>query len=336
MCSERDLVKKNIDELLQYPSLLGLKNLSATEINQLLDQASAIKELFSRPIKQVPALRGKTIANLFFEPSTRTRISFEQAIKKLGASSLNVSIAQSSVKKGESLLDTVRNIEAMGVDALVVRHASAGVPEFIARNCNVPVICAGDGFNEHPTQGLLDIFTMREKKGDLAGKKVTIVGDILHSRVARSNIWGLRALGADVTLCGPSSLIPDAFKDYCTVNYRLEEAIENADFINVLRVQFERQKSGFFPTTREYREFYGLTTERLKYAKEDVTILHPGPINRGVEIDSDVADGSKNVILDQVLNGVVVRMAVLYCYVMGLEKNPPKNNLYTEDKVGNG
>ena len=307
--------------MLKAKDLLGLRGLDKQEILLILEQAFAFKELFSRPHKQVPALRGKTIVNLFFEPSTRTRNSFDRAVKTLGASVINIAVAQSSVKKGETIIDTVKNIEAMGIDALVVRHENAGVPKMIADNVECPVINAGDGFHEHPTQGLLDIFTMVEKKGDLEDKKITIIGDVLHSRVARSNIWGLNKLGAEVTVCGPSSLIPAKIaKMGCKVEYDLDKAIKDADFLNILRVQFERQNAGFFPTTREYRNYFGVTKERLKNAKDDVIILHPGPMNRGIEIDSDVADGEKNVILEQVLNGVVVRMAVLYLLISGGEK----------------
>ncbi len=302
--------------MLNQPHLLGLKEMSLVDIETILKQALSFRELFSRPIKQVPVLRGKTIVNLFFEPSTRTRTSFEQAIKMLGASSMTISASTSSMTKGETLLDTVKNIEAMGVDALIIRHEHGGVPKYVADRVSIPVINAGDGTNEHPTQALLDMFTMQEKKGYIHGKKVTLIGDIVHSRVARSNIWGLNTLGAHVTVCGPSSLLPQEIgKMGCTVEYDLDKAIREADFLNILRVQFERQHAGFFPTTREYRTFFGVTKERLKKAKRDVIIMHPGPMNRGIEIDSEVADGPHNVILDQVLNGIAVRMAVLYLLV---------------------
>jgi aspartate carbamoyltransferase catalytic subunit len=308
------------DYVLKTKDLLGLREVDAQDIHSILEQAFAFKELFTRPVKQVQALRGKTIVNLFFEPSTRTRNSFDRAIKTLGATSINIAVAQSSVKKGETIIDTVKNIEAMGIDALIVRHKNAGVPRMIADNVSVPVINAGDGFHEHPTQALLDMFTMQEKKGDLKGKKITIIGDVLHSRVARSNIWGLNKMGAKVTICGPSSLIPaDIAQMGCKVENNLEKAIAQADFLNILRVQFERQNAGFFPTTREYRTFFGITQERLERAKDDVVILHPGPMNRGIEIDSEVADGEHNVILEQVLNGVAVRMAVLYLLITGGE-----------------
>jgi aspartate carbamoyltransferase catalytic subunit len=304
--------------VLKNKDLLGLKDLEEKEIRLIIEQAFAFKELFSRPVKLVPALRGKTIVNLFFEPSTRTKNSFDRAIRTLGANVINIALAQSSLKKGETVLDTVKNIEAMGVDAIVVRHTNAGIPKLIADNVDVPVINAGDGFHEHPTQGLLDIYTMQDKKGDLKDKKITIVGDILHSRVARSNIWGLTKLGAKVTVCGPGTLIPSYAEQMgCKIELDLDKAIHDADFLNILRVQFERQNSGFFPTTREYRKFFGVTQERLDKAKKDIIVLHPGPINRGIEIDTEVADGKNNVILEQVLNGIAVRMAVLYLLIAG-------------------
>lgn len=303
---------------LEYQDLLGLRFLSAESIRLILEQAKSLKELLSRRHKQVPTLRGKTLVNLFFEPSTRTRMSFEMACKLIGAGSMTINIAHSSLTKGESLFDTVKNLEAMGIDGVIIRHPNGGAPHFVARHLSIPVINAGDGFNEHPTQGLLDIFTMMESKGDVKGKKVLILGDIAHSRVARSNIWGLRKLGAEVYVCGPPTLIPAGIEALgVTVVPYLDAVLDRMDFINVLRVQFERQKIGYFPSIREYRRLYGITDERLKKAKPDVLVLHPGPVNRGTEIDSSVVDGSRNVILDQVTNGVAVRMAVLYLLFAG-------------------
>jgi len=298
----------------KHKDLLGLKDLTAEEITFVLDQAKSFKEVLQRPIKQVPALRGKTIVNLFYEPSTRTRTSFDTAAKMLGAGTNNLSIANSSVKKGETLIDTVKNLEVMGIAGIVIRHGNAGAPHLVAQNVDIPVINAGDGFNEHPTQGLLDIYTMQEKKGDLKGKQVVIVGDIAHSRVARSNAWGLLKLGAEVTFVAPPTLIP---KDVETIgvktSYDLDAVIGKADIINILRMQLERQQGDVFtPSKREYNKLYGLTAERMRRAKKDVIVLHPGPMNRGVEIDTEVADGPHNVILEQVMNGVAVRMAIIF------------------------
>ncbi|MDD4527130.1 MAG: aspartate carbamoyltransferase catalytic subunit [Candidatus Margulisbacteria bacterium] len=299
--------------MFEHNNLLGLKYLSATEIKEILEQATFFKQLFNRPVKQVPTLKNKTLVSLFYENSTRTKGSFDMAIKMLGAGSLNFAVSNSSVSKGETLVDTVKNLASMGVDGIIVRHSMAGVPEMIANNINIPVINAGDGFNEHPTQALLDMFTMIEQKGYIEGKKVTIIGDIKHSRVVRSNIWGLSKLGAEVTVCGPASLIPHGIEQMgCRVVHNVDDAIKDADFINVLRIQFERQRSNYFPSVREYYHEYGITPARVKRAKEDVLIMHPGPMNRGVEISTEVADGPYNVILEQVSNGVAVRMAVLY------------------------
>ncbi len=298
---------------LRSKHLLGLKELTAAEINLILDTAESMKEVLSRPIRSVPALQGKMITTLFYEPSTRTRSSFETAAKMLSASTNSVTTQASSIVKGETLIDTVKNLEAIGVNAIIIRHNMAGAPHLIAKNIKGSVINAGDGYNEHPTQALLDMFTMREKKGSLKGKKVVIVGDILHSRVARSNTWGLLKLGASVTLAGPPTLMPKGIEDTgVKVSYDLDEAVKDADFINVLRIQLERQQKGLFPSILEYHKLFGITEERLKLAKKDVTVMHPGPINRGVEISSEVADGPRNVILDQVTNGVAVRMAVLF------------------------
>jgi len=293
--------------------LLGLRELSAEEIRLVLQTAESFREISLRPIKKVPALRGKTVVNLFFEPSTRTRTSFELAAKRLSADIVNIAAASSSLSKGETVLDTVRNLEALKVDILVIRHAAAGVPHLIARQASSSVINAGDGAHEHPTQALLDLFTIQEKKGRIAGLNVCIVGDIAHSRVARSNIWGLTKLGAQVTVCAPPTLLPTQIERLgVTVNHQLDEAIRDADVVMLLRIQHERQEAQLVPSLREYRLRYGLDRERLKQAKPEVLIMHPGPINRGVELDSSVADGPYSVILNQVTNGLAVRMAVLY------------------------
>ncbi len=307
---------------LKSKDLLGLKELSLQEINQILDTAESMKEVLSRPMRNVPALSGKIVTSLFYEPSTRTRTSFETAAKLLSASVNSISVAVSSVIKGETIVDTAKNLEAIGTNAIIIRHSMAGAPHLIAKNTSCSVINAGDGYNEHPTQALLDIFTMRQKKGSLKGKKVVIVGDILHSRVARSNTWGLLKLGASVTLVGPPTLIPKGIEATgAKVSYNLDEAIRDADFINVLRIQLERQQKGLFPSILEYHELYGITMKRLAKAKNDVVIMHPGPINRGVELSSDVADSNKSVILDQVSNGVAVRMAILFLLLGGRGKN---------------
>ena len=293
--------------------LLGLEGMPKEDLTLILDTATSFREVLERPIKKVPTLQGKTIVNLFFESSTRTRISFELAERRLSADVLNFSADISSVKKGETLKDTARNIEVMKVDMVVVRHAAAGVPLFLSRVLNANIINAGDGAHEHPTQGLLDIYTLREKFGTLDGVRVCIVGDISHSRVALSNIHGLKTLGAQVSVCGPKTLIPrDIEKMGVKVYHDIDEAIGQADVLNVLRIQLERQSKGLFPSLREYHVFYGITRERLQRAQRDITIMHPGPINRDVEISADVADGEHSVILQQVLNGVAVRMATLY------------------------
>ena len=293
--------------------LLGLRELSTEEIRLLLETAESFREISLRPIKKVPALRGKTVVNLFFEPSTRTRTSFELAAKRLSADIVNIATHGSSLSKGETVLDTVRNLEALKVDLFVIRHAAAGAPHLIARRTHVPVINAGDGAHEHPTQALLDLFTIQEKKGRIAGLRVAIIGDIAHSRVARSNIWGLTKLGAHVTVCGPPTLIPPQIEQLgVQVAHRLEEAMAEADVLMLLRIQHERQERHLIPSLREYRLRYGIDRERLARAKTDVLIMHPGPVNRGVELDSAVADGPHSVILDQVTNGLAVRMAALY------------------------
>ncbi|MDZ7370747.1 MAG: aspartate carbamoyltransferase catalytic subunit [candidate division KSB1 bacterium] len=292
--------------------LLGLEGVPAKDITLILDTAENLKSILDRPIPKVPTLRGITVVNLFFENSTRTRISFELAEKRLSADTINFSAAGSSVKKGETLKDTVRNIEAMKIDMIVVRHSAAGVPYFLTQCTDAVIINAGDGRHEHPTQALLDMMTLREKWGTLKGKKVAIIGDIRHSRVAGSNIRGLKTMGAEVMVCGPRTLIPPGIKEFgVEVTYRLDEAIEWADALNVLRIQLERQEKGLFPSIREYHNEYGITRERIARAKKELIIMHPGPINRGVELDADVADSDASIILDQVTNGVAVRMAVL-------------------------
>ena len=298
--------------------LVGLEYLSREQITAILDTAEPFKEVSERPIKKVPALRGKTIVNLFFEASTRTRISFEFAEKRLSADTVNVQAAGSSVSKGETLVDTARNLEAMRIDMVVIRHGASGAASFLGDRIRSNVINAGDGKHEHPTQGLLDLLTLRDRFGKIAGLKVCIVGDVLHSRVARSNIWGLTKLGAEVAVCGPPTLMPSHVHELgVTVFRRVEEAIEWADALNVLRLQLERMQAGFIPSLREYNRVFGVTTEKLARAPKDLLILHPGPMNRGVEIDSDVADGAHSVILPQVTNGVAVRMAVLYLLAGG-------------------
>ncbi|HDQ44024.1 MAG TPA: aspartate carbamoyltransferase catalytic subunit [bacterium] len=298
--------------------LLGLEGVTCEEITLFLDTAASFKKVLERPIPKVPTLRGKTVVNLFFEPSTRTRISFELAEKRLSADSVNFTSAGSSVKKGETFKDTARNIEAMKIDTVVVRHGSAGAPHYLSRCVDASIINAGDGAHEHPTQALLDMMTIRERLKSLEGLKVVIVGDIEHSRVARSNIHGLKTMGAAVGVCGPSTLLPrEIEKMGVTVYPHIEDAMAEADVLNVLRIQLERQERGLFPSAREYRMLFGITRARVEAAGRPVTILHPGPINRGVEIDSDVADSEASVILEQVTNGVAVRMAVLYLLAGG-------------------
>jgi aspartate carbamoyltransferase catalytic subunit len=301
---------------LRHKDLLGLANLTADEIDLILRTAEPFKKLFTRSIKKVPTLRGKTVAMLFYEPSTRTRTSFELAATRLSADVLNLSVASSSVQKGESLMDTALNLEAMKVDFIVLRHSVSGAPDLLAKGVRAHVVNAGDGNHEHPTQGLLDLYTIRERKKKLQGLNVAIIGDVLHSRVARSNIWGLTKLGANVRLCGPATLVPSemrtAFGERVEVTYNMKEALDGADVAYVLRLQLERQQEHLFPSLREYHEFYGLDTKKLSWAKKDCMVMHPGPMNRGVEIASNVADGPQSVILDQVTNGIAVRMATLY------------------------
>ena len=309
---------------LNRKDLLGIEDLSVEEINLILDTAETFRDINQRRIKKVPTLRGKTIINLFFEASTRTRTSFEIAGKRLSADTINISASTSSVVKGETLIDTANNLEAMAPDVIVIRHPSSGAPHKIARHVNSAVINAGDGAHEHPTQALLDALTIRQKKGKLAGLKVAIIGDVLHSRVARSNAYLLSKLGAHVVLAGPNTLLPRGFeKQFAqaegSVQFaeNINDAIADADVVMMLRIQLERQSGGFFPSLKEYSIHYGLNLKRLSLAQPDAIVLHPGPINRGVEIESDVADGPYSVILNQVANGVAVRMAVLYLLAGG-------------------
>jgi len=293
--------------------LLDIESLTAEEIAIVLDTARAFKAVGERAIKKVPALRGKTVINLFIEPSTRTRISFELAAIRLSADVINFTAEASSLKKGETLKDTARNLEALNADIIIIRHSATGAPHFLSRFLKGSVVNAGDGAHEHPTQALLDTFTIREKRGHIAGLNVTILGDILYSRVARSNIWALLKLGANVTLCGPSTLVPKVFEQLgCKVTYNVDEAIRDADIINLLRIQHERQRKTMFPSIGEYTTLFGLNKARLAKTKPDVLIMHPGPINRGVEIDSEIADCGRSVILEQVTNGLAVRMATLF------------------------
>ena len=293
--------------------LLGLCGMSKYDIQLILDTATTFREVLERPIKKVPTLQGKTIVNLFFESSTRTRISFELAERRLSADVVNFSVAGSSVAKGETLKDTARNIEAMKIDMVVIRHLSPGSAHFLSRVVNANIINAGDGTHEHPTQALLDMYTIREKFGTIQGLHVCIVGDISHSRVALSNIYGLQTMGAKVSVCGPKTLIPKNIEKLGVKVYsKIDEAIKDVDILNVLRIQLERQDCTFFPSLREYHNYFGITKERIEKSNKKITIMHPGPINRDVEISADVADSSDSVILQQVLNGVAVRMAVLY------------------------
>ena len=293
--------------------LLDLYDLSRDEILHILNTAEEFKKVSQRNVKKVPALRGRTVVNLFVEPSTRTRVSFELAEQRLSADIINMNADVSSFRKGETLLDTLKNIQALQADIVVIRHQATGAPNFLARELNMGVVNAGDGAHSHPTQALLDILTIREKKGRIEGLNVVIVGDILHSRVARSNVWGLIKLGANVTFAGPATLVPREFEKIgVRVCHNLKDALAEADVINLLRIQLERQQRGYFPSLGEYSRFFGIHPETLRYIKRDALIMHPGPINRGVEIDSAVADGPQSVILEQVTNGLAVRMAVLF------------------------
>lgn len=293
--------------------LLGLNGIPREDIQLILDTARTFREVLERPIKKVPTLQGKTIVNLFYENSTRTRISFELAQKRLSADTINFSTSTSSTKKGETFKDTVRNIEAMKVDMIVVRHQSAGVPHYLTKISNANIINAGDGLHEHPTQGLLDMYSINEKLGRLEGLNVCIVGDVAHSRVALSNIFGLKTMGANISVCGPATMIPYGIEKLgVKIYHKIEDAIKNNDVLNVLRIQLERDAGRRIPSLREYHQYFGITTERINKYNSEILILHPGPINRGVEISSEVADGPFQIILDQVTNGVAVRMAVLY------------------------
>jgi len=299
--------------VLNKKDLLGIKELAVEEINLILDTAAGFKDVLGRDIKKVPTLRGKTAVNLFFEPSTRTRTSFELAAKRLSTDVINFSVPTSSVVKGESLIDTALTVQALGADFIIIRHSSAGVPHLLAKKLRASVINAGDGTNEHPTQALLDAFTIREKKGKIEGLDIAIVGDIMHSRVAKSNIYSLTKLGAKVRLIGPPTLIPKEIEDIgVRVFHNMEDGLKNVDVVMMLRIQMERQGKGFFPSTEEYSKNWGLTPERLSLAKGDAIVMHPGPMNRGIEIASEIADGPQSVILEQVTNGLAVRMAVMY------------------------
>lgn len=306
----------------KHKSLLDLQDLTKEEIEMVLETAKSFKEVSAREVKKVPALRGKTVVMLFFEPSTRTRASFELAAKRLSADTINIASSTSSQTKGESVLDTARNIEAMNVDAIIVRHSSSGVPQILSEHMDASIINAGDGCRAHPTQALLDMFTIQEKLGKIKGLNVAIIGDIRHSRVARSNIWGLTKLGANVTVCGPSTLMPFGIGQLgVTVDYDLENVIRTNDVLMPLRIQLERQQEKFLPSIREYAKKFGITKAKLKNAKKNVLIMHPGPTNRGIELSAEVADGEYSVILDQVTNGVAVRMAILYL-LLGAKGKP--------------
>jgi aspartate carbamoyltransferase catalytic subunit len=307
------LIRKGKQFQWQHKHLLGLRDLSAEEITYILDTAKGFEQISTRSVKKAPPLRGKVVCNLFFEDSTRTRNSFALAASRLSADVIEFTEKASSVSKGETLLDTARNLEAMGIDIVVIRHNAGGAPKFLSRNINACVINAGDGFCEHPTQGLLDVYTIRRHKGTLEGLKIAVVGDIAHSRVARSCLWAMTKLGAEVIFVGPPTLMPAQVDQLpVSVSYSLDEVIEKVDVINMLRIQFERLGGNPFPSVREYSHYFGLTVERMKRAKPDILVMHPGPINRGLEMESEVADGSNSVILEQVKNGLAVRMAVLF------------------------
>jgi aspartate carbamoyltransferase catalytic subunit len=307
------VVKKSKEFKWHRKHLLGLRELSAEEITYILDTARGFEQVSTRSVKKAPPLRGRVIVNLFFEDSTRTRNSFSLAANRLSADIIEFTKKDSSVSKGETLLDTAKNLEAMGIDIVVIRHSAGGAPRFLSRNINACVVNAGDGFNEHPTQGLLDVYTIRKIKGTLEGLKIAIVGDIAHSRVARSDMWAMTKLGAEVIFVGPPTLMPaEVGRLPVKVSYNLDEVIEKVDVVNMLRIQFERLGGNPFPSIREYSHYFGLTVERMKRAKSDILVMHPGPINRGLEMESEVADGRNSVILEQVTNGLAVRMAVLF------------------------
>lgn len=320
----------------QRKDLLGLEDLHREEIQHILDSAESFREINLRPIKKVPTLRGKTIIHLFYEPSTRTKMSFDIAGKRLGADTYSIATKTSSVLKGETLLDTVLNLRAMNPDAIVIRHSASGTPHWLAKQLDISIINAGDGMHEHPTQALLDMLTIRQRKGHLEGLTVAIIGDIFHSRVARSNIWGLNKMGAKVILCGPPTMIPLGIETMgVQVTFDVHEAITQADVIMVLRIQKERQGQILLPSLREYSQIFGIDQHKLSCAKPDVLIMHPGPMNRGVEISPEVADGPYSVILDQVNNGVAVRMAILYLLI-GVSRTPPEDSdtILDEKEVG--
>jgi aspartate carbamoyltransferase catalytic subunit len=299
--------------VLNSKDLIGIKELSVEDMNLILETAAGFKDVLGRDIKKVPTLRGKTAVNLFFEPSTRTRTSFELAAKRLSTDVINFSVPTSSFVKGESLIDTALTVQALGADFIIIRHSSAGVPHLLAQKLRVSVINAGDGTNEHPTQALLDAFTIKEKKGNIEGLDIAIVGDIMHSRVAKSNIYSLTKLGAKIRLIGPPTLIPGEMEKIGVgVFHSMEAGLKDVDVVMMLRIQMERQSKGFFPSTEEYSKNWGLTPERLSFARDDVIVMHPGPMNRGIEISSEIADGTRSVILEQVTNGLAVRMAVMY------------------------
>ncbi|MEO0199060.1 MAG: aspartate carbamoyltransferase catalytic subunit [candidate division WOR-3 bacterium] len=304
--------------VIKRKDLLGLEELEKIEIETILETAKSLREILYRPIKKVPTLKGKTVVNMFFEPSTRTQSSFDLAAKRLSADTVSVSTKGSAVQKGESLLDTLLNIDAMKADAFIIRHWASGAPHFLAKHTEAAVINAGDGTHEHPTQALLDMLTMLDRFGKIEGLNVLIVGDILHSRVARSNIFGLTKLGAHVTLAGPPTLLPEYFKELgVEISYNIDDAVKEKDVIMALRIQRERLEEAYFPSIREYRKYFGITRERLKKAKKNAVIMHPGPVNWGVELDFDLIQERESLILDQVTNGVAVRMAVLYLFIRG-------------------
>ncbi len=305
---------------LKSKDVLGLEHMSADEIQLILDTADSMREIIDRPIKQVPTLRGRNVLSLFYESSTRTKISFDLACRYLSAGAVSVAKSGSSLDKGESLRDTVRNVEVMGPELVIMRHPSGGAPHYLAQNVTSSVINAGDGYHEHPTQGLLDMMSVRRRTGTLEGLKVTIVGDLFHSRVARSDIWGFQKMGSEVVVSAPSTLIPPDIEEMgCRVEPRVEDALKDADVVCVLRLQLERQKQSFFPSVREYHALYGINARRLGLARPGALLMHPGPMNRGVEITTDIADGPQSIILDQVPNGVAVRMALLYLLLGGGE-----------------
>lgn len=308
-------------QTLRRKDILGLEEMSAEEITLILETARSMREIMQRKIKKVPTLRGRSVLNLFYEPSTRTKASFELAQKYMSADSVSVAGTSSSLVKGETLKDTVRNVEVMGIECVIMRHPASGSSHYLAHNVEASVINAGDGMHEHPTQGLLDMFTILDKKGRLEELKVAIVGDIRHSRVARSNLWGMQKMGAEVVVAGPPTLMPPDLTAFGVKAFpNVEEAVENADVVMALRLQKERQEGGLFPSLREYSELYGLTPQRISGAKEDVLIMHPGPMNRGVEISSELADGPRSIILEQVTSGVAVRMALLYLLLGGTKE----------------